>query len=363
MEAEVRYRLLGSSGLRVSEFALGTMTFGERRSWGIDDRTARLILDTFAEAGGTFLDTANIYADGNAEKILGDFLRSDRDRFVVGTKYTLQTRPGDLNSAGNHRKNLVRSVEASLRNIGTDYVDLLWVHTREAWTPVAEVVRALDDLVRSGKVLYVGVSDWPAWEVAEANTTAELRGWTPFVALQSRYNLLERTPESDLVPMANAFDLALVAWGPLAEGRLTGKYLGGDQGRLRDDAAEGIFQHSWSGPDETIDLVVRIAGAIGCTPAQVALAWLAARPGNTIPLLGATSVAQLDENLAAAGMHLDDNHLRQLDEASAPSLGFPHDLLRRGNVTNGTYGDQWNLVDNRSTKHRSSAHLRATTHS
>jgi aryl-alcohol dehydrogenase-like predicted oxidoreductase len=239
MEAAVRYRLLGSSGLRVSEFALGTMTFGERRSWGIDERTARLILDKFAEADGTFLDTANIYSDGNAEGILGDFLRPDRDRFVVGTKYTLQTRPGDLNSAGNHRKNLVQSVEASLRSMGTEYVDLLWVHTREAWTPVVEVMRALDDLVRSGKVLYIGVSDWPAWEVAEANTTAELRGWTPFVALQSRYNMLERTPESDLVPMADAFDLAVVAWGPLAEGRLTGKYRAGGQGRLRDDAAEG----------------------------------------------------------------------------------------------------------------------------
>ena len=357
MEADVRYRLLGSSGLRVSEFALGTMTFGERRSWGIDERTARLILDRFAEAGGTFLDTANIYSEGNAERILGDFLRSDRDRFVVGTKYTLQTRPGDLNSAGNHRKNLVRSVEASLRSMRTEYVDLLWVHTREAWTPVVEVIRALDDLVRSGKVLYIGVSDWPAWEVAEANTTAELRGWTPFVALQSRYNMLERTPESDLVPMADAFDLAVVAWGPLAEGRLTGKYLEGGQGRLRDDAAEGIFQHSWSGPDETVDLVVRIAGEIGCTPAQVALAWLAARRGNIIPLLGATSVSQLDENLAAGSMHLDDDQLRILDKASAPSLGFPHDLLRRENVANGTYGDQWRLVDDRRTRHRLSTHL------
>lgn len=171
----MRYRLLGSSGFRVSEFALGTMTFGERRSWGTDKRTARLILDKFAGAGGTFLDTANIYADGNAERILGDFLRSERDRFVVGTKYTLQTTPGDLNSAGNHRKNLHRSVEASLRNLGTEYLDLLWVHTRETWTPVHSVMRALDDLLRSGKVLCVGVSDWPAWEVAQANTTAELR--------------------------------------------------------------------------------------------------------------------------------------------------------------------------------------------
>jgi len=354
MEAVLRYRLLGSSGLRVSEFALGTMTFGEPRPWGIDEHAARLILDRFAEAGGTFLDTANIYAEGNAEKILGEFLRSDRDRFVVGTKYTLQTRPGDLNSAGNHRKNLVRSVEASLRSMSTDYLDLLWVHTREAWTPVAEVMRALDDLVRSGKVLYIGVSDWPAWEVAEANTTAELRGWTNFVALQSRYNMLERTPESDLVPMADAFDLAVVAWGPLAEGRLTGKYLDGGQGRLHDDAAEGIFQHSWSGPDETVGLVVRIAGEVGCTPAQVALAWLAARPGNVIPLIGATGVAQLEENLAAGEMHLDDDQLRVLDEASAPSLGFPHDILNRENVTNGTYGDQWRLIDDRRARRRRS---------
>jgi aryl-alcohol dehydrogenase-like predicted oxidoreductase len=333
------------------------MTFGEPRSWGIDEHAARLILDKFAEAGGTFIDTANIYADGNAERILGDFLRSDRDRFVVGTKYTLQTRPGDLNSAGNHRKNLVRSVEASLRSMNTEYVDLLWVHTREAWTPVVEVMRALDDLIRSGKVLYIGVSDWPAWEAAEANTTAELRGWTRFVALQSRYNMLERTPESDLIPMADAFDLAVVAWGPLAEGRLTGKYREGGEGRLREDATEGIFQHSWSGPDETIDLVVKIAADIGCTPAQAAIAWLAARRGNIIPLLGATSAAQLDENLAAAGVHLDDDQLRVLDEASAPSLGFPHDLLRRANVTNGTYGDQWRLVDDRRAKHRRSTHL------
>ena len=257
-----------------------------------------------------------------------------------------------------HRKNLVRSVEASLRSLGTEYVDLLWVHTREAWTPVVEVMRALDDLVRSGKVLYIGVSDWPAWEVAEANTTAELRGWTPFVALQSRYNMLERTPEGDLLPMADAFDLAVVAWGPLAEGRLTGKYREGGQGRLRDDAAEGLFQHSWYGPDETVDLVVRIAGDIGCTPAQVALAWLAARRGNIIPLLGATSVAQLDENLAAAGGTSTTTSSAYSTKPAHPRPGFPHDLLQRENVTNGTYGDQWRLVDHdRRTRHRHSTRL------
>jgi len=347
----VRYRLLGRSGVRVSELALGTMTFGEKMSWGVDERTSRLILDAFAEAGGNFLDTANIYAEGNAERVLGDFLRSERGRFVVGTKYTLQTRAGDLNSAGNHRKNMVQSVEASLRSVGTDYLDVLWVHTRETWTPVVEVMRGLDDLVRSGKVLYVGVSDWPAWEVAQANTMAELRGWTPFVGLQSRYNLLERTPERELVPMAGAFDLAIVAWGPLAEGRLTSKYLHGAQGRLGDDEAKEIFHHSRTGPDETVRLVAKIAADIGCTAAQVAIAWLSARRGNVIPLLGATSVTQLQENLASVDVSLDADQLRVLDEATAPSLGFPHDLLRRSNVTEGTYGDQWHLVDDRRTTH------------
>jgi aryl-alcohol dehydrogenase-like predicted oxidoreductase len=332
------------------------MTFGEQRPWGVDETMGKLILEAFADAGGNFVDTANIYADGNAERVLGDFLRSERARFVVGTKYTMQTRAGDVNSAGNHRKNMVQSVEASLRSLGTDYLDVLWVHARDTWTPVAEVMRGLDDLVRSGKVLYVGVSDWPAWEVAEANTLADLRDWTPFVGLQSRYNLLERTPERELVPMAGAFDLAVVTWGPLAEGRLSGKYLNGGQGRLADDTSKEIFHHSRSGPDETVRLVVEIAADLGCSAAQVALAWLSARRGNVIPLLGATSVVQLQENLASADMPLDTDRLRVLDDASAPSLGFPHDLLRRSNVTEGTYGDQWTLVDDRRTRFHRAIH-------
>jgi aryl-alcohol dehydrogenase-like predicted oxidoreductase len=353
----MRYRLLGRSGVRVSEVALGTMTFGEPMSWGVDERTSRQLLEVYAEAGGTFLDTANRYADGNAERIVGDFLRADRDRFVVGTKYTLQTRAGDLNSAGNHRKNLVRSIEQSLRSLGLEYVDLLWVHARETWTPVAEVMRGLDDLVRAGKVLYVGVSDWPAWEIAEASTIADLRGWTPFVGLQSRYNLLDRTPERDLVPMAGAFDLAVVAWGPLAEGRLTGKYLDDRPGRLRDEELVGtVFQHSRGGSDDTVRLVVEIAAEIGCTPAQVAIAWLASRSGNVIPLLGATSVAQLEENLAAVDVRLAEDHARALDEASAPTLGFPHELLRQAGVTAMAYGDQWDAVDDRRTRYRRSMH-------
>ncbi|NUR96663.1 MAG: aldo/keto reductase, partial [Kribbellaceae bacterium] len=318
----MRYRLFGSAGLRVSEFALGTMTFGERMDWGIDARAARPILDAYAEAGGTFIDTANRYAEGAAERIVGDFLRADRDRFVVGTKYTLQLRPGDLNSEGIHRKNMMRSIEASLRSLGTDYVDVLWVHTREPWTPVAEVMRGLDDLVRSGKVLYVGVSDWPAWEIAEANTMAELRGWTSFAGLQSRYNLLERTPERELIPMADSFGMSLVAWGPLAEGRLTGKYLADGHGRLRTGVAAEIFQHSHAGPDDVVHLLTELATRSGHTSAQLALAWLRSR--GALPLVGATNANQLRENLTA--VDLDPTQLEALTRATTPTLGFPHNI-------------------------------------
>jgi aryl-alcohol dehydrogenase-like predicted oxidoreductase len=351
----VRYTLLGPTGLRVSEFALGTMTFGERMSWGSSAAASERILETFAEAGGNFIDTADRYAEGNAESILGKLLAGRRDQFVLATKYTLQTLPGDLNSAGNHRKNLVRSVEASLRRLNTDYIDLLWVHTRETWTPVAEVMRALDDQVRAGKVLYVGVSDWPAWEVAQGNTLAELRGWSPFIGMQLRYNLLERTPERELLPMASVFDLGTVVWGPLAEGRLTGKYLDtGSGGRLEtaENIAQDIFEHSRTGSDDIVRLVVRIAADIGCSPAQVALAWLRSRPGAIVPILGATRDEQLRDNLASADVTLDARQRELLDEASAVSLGFPHDMLRQRGVTDLTYGDQWNLVDDRRTATR-----------
>ena len=283
----MRYTLLGKTGVRVSELALGTMTFGESRGWGVSNETSAAIFERYAEAGGNFIDTANFYAGGHSEEILGGLLEGRRDQFVVATKYAMQMRPGDVNSAGNHRKNLVQSLDASLRRLRTDRIDLLWVHLRDTLTPVAEVMRALDDQVRAGKVLYVGVSDWPAWEVAQGNTLAELRDWSPFVGLQIRYNLLDRTPERDLLPMARAFDLAVVVWGPLAQGRLTGKYLRGEHGRLNADGA------TWSGPDgdDTVREVVAIAEEGGWSPAQVALAWLRSRPGVVIPLLGATKLA------------------------------------------------------------------------
>ncbi|MFI5611069.1 aldo/keto reductase [Amycolatopsis sp. NPDC051903] len=337
----MRYTLLGRTGVRVSELALGTMTFGEDWGWGAPRDTAARLLDVYAAAGGNFLDTASTYTDGSAERILGELLDGRRDRFVLTTKYTAQTRRGDLNSAGNHRKNLVDSLDTSLRRLRTDRVDLLWVHVRDALTPVPEVMRALDDQVRAGKVLYVGVSDWPAWEVAQANTLAELRGWSPFAGLQIRYNLLERTPERELLPMARAFDLPVLAWGPLAEGRLTGKYARGETGRLDRD---GTFR-----PGEDNDAVVRevvaLAGEAGWSPAHVALAWLRRR--GVIPLVGARSEAQLRDNLASVDVELDDAQLARLDELSRPSLGFPHDVLCSERIITTTYGDQWALVDRR----------------
>ncbi|MFE7068825.1 aldo/keto reductase [Streptomyces sp. NPDC057620] len=339
----MRYTLLGRSGIRVSEFALGTMTFGEDWGWGAASETSARLLDIYADAGGNFIDTANVYTGGSSESIVGRALKGRRDRFVLSTKYTAQTVPGDLNTAGNHRKNLVTSLEASLRRLDTDHVDVLWVHARDTLTPLPELMRALDDQVRAGKVLHVGVSDWSAWEIAQANTLAELRGWSPFVGVQLRYNLLARSVESELTPMAQAHDLAVVAWGPLAEGRLTGKYLGGSEGRL----TRGGWDFSGERGDHIVREVVAVADAGGWTPAQVAFAWLRSRPGTVVPLLGATSEEQLTTNLAAVDVVLDDDALSRLDEISVPELGFPHDVMAGEDMIGLVYGDRWRQVVDR----------------
>src|SRR5579862_3890741 len=219
----LRYRTFGRSGLRVSEVALGTMTFGDDWGWGADAAESARIFDAFAQAGGNFVDTASNYTEGSSEQLVGELAAGRRDRFVLATKYTLSIDPGDPNAGGNHRKSLVRSLEQSLRRLRTDYVDLLWLHMRDDATPIEEAVRALDDQVRLGKVLYVGISDSPAWVVAQANTLADLRGWSPFVGLQLPYSVASRDPERELMPMAAALGLAVVAWGILGSGVLTGK--------------------------------------------------------------------------------------------------------------------------------------------
>ena len=222
----MRYRLLGNSGLRVSEAALGTMTFGEEWGWGTAKDEARKVYDAFREAGGNFIDTANFYTNGSSESFLGEFMKDHRERVVMATKYSKAVPATDPNAAGNQRKNMVRALEASLKRLQTGYIDLYWVHIWDHMTPVEEVMRGLDDLVRQGKVLYVGISDAPPWWVAQANTLAQLRGWSPFVGLQIEYSLVERTVERELIPMAKALNLGLTAWSPLAGGILTGKYHG-----------------------------------------------------------------------------------------------------------------------------------------
>ncbi|MFG2094819.1 aldo/keto reductase [Streptomyces sp. NPDC048612] len=352
----MRYTLFGRTGLRVSELSLGAMTMGEGGGRDAAKDTGGRILDTYADAGGNFIDTANNYTGGASERLLGELLEGRRDRFVLASKYTCATRQGDVNAAGNHRKNLVRSVEASLERLRTDHLDVLWVHARDNFTPVEEVMRALDDVVRSGKVLYVGVSDWPAWEIAQANTLAELRGWTAFAGSQLRYNLLERTPERELLPQARAFDLAVLAWAPLAAGKLTGKYRRGETGRLAgaDDGATPNHRE-----EETLTAVLEVAEQGGWSPAQVALAWLRSRPGNIIPIIAATKESQLADNLGAVGITLDADALDRLDRTSEVPLGFPHDFLRQPGVVENVYGDRWAAIeDRRSTYRRTASEIR-----
>jgi aryl-alcohol dehydrogenase-like predicted oxidoreductase len=314
---------MGNSGLRVSELALGAMTFG-MKDWGVEEEESRRVYDGFREAGGNFIDTANIYSGGRSEQFLGEFMKEERERIVLATKYTAPMRARDLNAAGNSRKNMMESVHASLERLGTDYIDLYWVHARDYLTPIEEVMRGLDDLVRQGKVLYVGVSDTPAWIVAQANTLAELRGWSAFVGLQIRYSLIDRTVERELLPMARALDIAVTPWGVVGSGVLTGKYNTdpGAAGRARD--RELLSERSLAIAAQ----VAAVARELGATPAQVAIAWVQQGEGNIIPLVGARTKDQLDENLGALDVHLDDAVLARLDEVSAISAGFPHDMLK-----------------------------------
>jgi aryl-alcohol dehydrogenase-like predicted oxidoreductase len=325
------FQLLGRSGLRVSQLALGTMTFGSDWGWGADDDASRRVFERFAEAGGTFVDTASNYTDGSSERIVGECIAGDRDRFVVATKYTLSLDPDDPNAGGNHRKSLVRSLEQSLRRLGTDYVDVLWLHMRDALTPIDEAVRALDDQVRLGKVLYVGISDSPAWLVAQANTLAELRGWSPFVAVQVPYSLAGRDPEREVLPMAAALGLSVTAWGVLEAGVLTGKPA--EERRWPEDEVS-------ERTEQLVELVGEIADDHGCTPAQVAIAWLLQRPAPpaVIPIVGARHEEQIVENLGALGVTLDPEAVERLDEASRPRLGFPRDFLESSGVRGLIYG-------------------------
>jgi aryl-alcohol dehydrogenase-like predicted oxidoreductase len=346
----MRYKLLGRTGLRVSEICLGTMTFGEEWGWGASKDESRKILDHFLDAGGNFVDTANLYTNGTSETFLGEFLQGRRERVVLATKYTNAMPGTDPNAAGNHRKSMTQALEASLRRLKTDYVDLYWLHIWDFLTPVDEVMRAFDDFVRAGKVLYAGVSDAPAWVVSRANTIAELRGWTPFAGLQVEYSLAERTPERDLLPMADALEIAVTPWSPLAGGLLTGKYAAGQQkqgeGRYDNPMMKGFAANDERKVRiaETLRLV---AQEVGRSPAQVALAWLLHRPYRVpvIPIVGARKLAQVQDNLACVDVKLSGDHLRRLDEVSAIELGFPHDFFTKDMVRGFAYGGLRDRID------------------
>lgn len=329
------YRLLGRSGLRVSPLCLGTMTFGVGPDgWGSTDAEAATMLDMYLDRGGNFVDTADFYGDmGGSEKLLGRLLGHKRERVVISTKYSLTTRPGDPNAAGNSRRNMVRSVEDSLHRMGTGWIDVLYLHMWDFRTPVDEILRAFDDLVRSGKVLYIGLSDTPAWQASRMQAIAELRGWSQFCALQISYSLIERTVEREMIPMAAEMGMGVCPWSPLGGGVLTGKYSradlappqpGGTYDRKTMNAATGRLSERNLTIAEEVSAVAR---EIGCTPAQVALAWTLANPAVAAPVLGARTPAQLADNLGALALSLEPAHLARLGEASGVPKVFPMDVL------------------------------------
>lgn len=323
----MRYRLFGRTGLRVSELLLGTMGF-------TDVDAARRIVDAYADAGGNVLDTASAYGDG--ETILGRIVEH-RDRFVIGTKYTLSRDVDDPNASGNHRKNMVLSLEQSLRRLRTDHIDIYWVHIWDRHTPVEETMRALDDAVRAGKILYAGISDAPAWVVAHANTLAQWRGWTPFAGLQVPYNLLDRDVERELLPMAEAFGMSVAAWAPLASGVLSGAKHSArvDPARLteRERAAA--------------DAVTSLAAELGVRPAQVALAWTRCRSRAVHPLVGVSTVEQLTENLGALELTLPAEAIQRLESAVEFRLGFPGDFIAECEPSPFVFGVAATRVDGR----------------
>jgi len=335
----MRYKLFGKSGLRVSELCLGTMTFGEDWGWGASKEVSQKIFETFAGAGGNFIDTACNYTNGTSEKFVGEFVHSDRDHFVVATKYSLSTRKDDPNAGGNHRKNMFRSLDESLKRLNTDFIDLFWLHMWDYMTPVEEVLRGLDDLVRSGKVLYVGISDTPAWVVSHATAIAELRGWSRFVGLQVPYSLADRSVERDLLPMARHFDLAVTPWGLLEGGELTGKYNKPDSDPKRSSDTSPRIK-------TLADTVMKVAADLGRSPSQVAINWVRQQPGLMLPILGARTEKQINDNLGCLEFQLTPDQIKGLSDASPIDVGFPQSFLHSDHVHNLIFGETFGKIDN-----------------
>jgi aryl-alcohol dehydrogenase-like predicted oxidoreductase len=341
----MRYKLFGKhTGLRVSELVLGAGTFGTRWGHGAEPDEAGRIFNAYAEAGGNFIDTANGYQFGQSEEILGDLLIGRRDDFVLATKFTFQTDPkAGILVTGNSRRAMVSSVEASLRRLKTDRIDLYWAHVSDGVTPVEEIVRGFDDLARAGKILYAGLSDFPAWRVARAATIAELRGVTPIAGLQVEHSLVERTTEQELLPAGQALGLGIVAWSPLGGGVLTGKYRQGEKGR-REGFGGRVFQEENSSHRTAIlDTLIAVAKNAGVTPAEIAVAWVAAK--GSLPIIGPRTLAQLENNLAAIKVTLSPEQIARLDEVSAIPAVFPHRMLNNPATRHGFTGGKFEQFD------------------
>jgi len=331
----MKYKLFGKSGLRVSEICLGTMTFGQEWELGAGYEDSKKVFDVFVNAGGNFIDTANRYTEGTSEKWVGEFISSDRDHFVLATKYTLHDRRDDPNFNGNHRKNLFCSVDGSLKRLKTDYIDLLWVHVWDFTTAPEEVMRSLDDIISSGKVHYIGISDTPAWIVSRANTISEMKGWHAFTGLQIEYSLIQRTPERELLPMAKSLDIAVTPWAPLGGGTLTGKYLNENtsNGRLPADSKRRNEQALKIAKE-----VVAVAKELGKSPAEIAINWTRQKDQVIIPIIGARYENQIKEWIGCVDFTIPDELMKRLDEVSKIDLGFPHEFLRNPSIQDVIFG-------------------------
>jgi aryl-alcohol dehydrogenase-like predicted oxidoreductase len=323
------YVTLGRSGLRVSPLCLGAMTFGESLGWGSSVEESQQIMDHYIAAGGNFIDTANFYTKSHSEKIIGDHLGrypDKRDRLVIATKFSGNLYPGDPNGGGSGRKSLINACEHSLRRLQTDYIDLYWLHNWDRHTPIEETMAALEDLVRAGKVRYVGVSDTPAWKIAQANVMAYFRGWSAFVGLQIEYSLLQRTVEQELVPLALEFGLGITPWSPLKSGVLSGKYTRRSAGQIKSDRSAFIESVLNESTYALVDELEAIAKTHGSTVARVALAWVRGRPGVASTIIGARRLGQLEDNLKSLELTLSASEVAHLDALTKPVFGFPQSM-------------------------------------
>jgi aryl-alcohol dehydrogenase-like predicted oxidoreductase len=344
----MRYKILGKhTGLRVSEFVLGTANFGV--AWGGHGAApdeARRILDTYADAGGNFIDTANGYQDGQSEQLVGDLLTGRRDEFVLATKFAVKTdATSGILVTGNSRQAMVASVEASLKRLKTDRIDLYWAHVDDSITPMEEIMRGFDDLVRAGKILYAGLSNFPAWRVARAATIAELRGTVPIAAIQVEHSLVQRAAEQELIAAARALGLGAVAYSPMGGGVLTGKYRNhnGEAGRNEAWGGAGFQPENTAQRSAIIDAVIAVAAEAGVTPGEVAIGWVAAR--GTLPIIGPRTQKQLESNLAAARLALTDEQLARLDQVSAIPRGYPWTVLDEPRIKDLITGGKFDRID------------------